>query len=327
MNKAMPNHAESPAEADLAPRADHASSAAPRTTAAAAAASAKAPRAGAQPAVVNEIALPSTLLDITPQQAGTQTLLRGLAILEAAAAGVRDLRTFGAALGTTHRLVSSLVQARYLRQVQGGYLLGPKLMELGTIALEQMPLTAVARPHLESLAEEMLDTIHLGVRDGDDVLYIDKIPGTRGLEMRSRIGHRMPLASTGIGKAMMLDLKPELWQSLFDASRRALASVTFKPDNRPDAQTFMQRMTNYAAGGYTFDLEENEASIRCVAAPVPVRDASGAIVAALSVASTIPYMSLERMDELIPVVQREARAISEELGWRAPQPTTRRIKR
>ncbi|SIT42065.1 Transcriptional regulator, IclR family (fragment) [Paraburkholderia piptadeniae] len=242
---------------------------------------------------------------------------------------MRDLRTFGAALGTTrsttHRLVSSLVQARYLRQVQGGYLLGPKLIELGTIALEQMPLTTVARPHLESLAELTHDTIHLGVRDGDDVLYIDKIPGTRGLEMRSRVGHRMPLASTGIGKAMMLDLVPDQWQSLFDASRRALAGVSFKPDNRPDQQTFMQRMTNYAAGGFTFDLEENEASIRCVAAPV--RDASGSIVAALSVASTIPYMSLERMDELIPVVQREARAISEELGWRVPQPTTRRIKR
>jgi DNA-binding IclR family transcriptional regulator len=188
-----------------------------------------------------------------------------------------------------------------------------------------MPLTAVARQHLESLAEQTLDTIHLGVRDGDDVLYIDKIPGTRGLEMRSRVGHRMPLASTGIGKAMMLDLTPDVWQSLFEASRRALAGVSFKPDNRPDALTFMQRMTNYAAGGYTFDLEENEASIRCVAAPV--RDASGAVVAALSVASTIPYMSLERMDELIPVVQREARAISEELGWRAPQPATRRIKR
>ena len=209
--------------------------------------------------------------------------------------------------------------------MQGGYLLGPKLIELGTIAREQMPLTAVARPHLEALAEATLDTIHLGVRDGDDVLYIDKIPGTRGLEMRSRVGHRMPLASTGIGKALMLDLEPHAWSGLFEASRRALASVSFKPDNRPDAQTFLQRMTNYAAGGYTFDLEENEASIRCVAAPV--RDASGAIVAGLSVASTIPYMPLDRMDELIPIVQREARAISEELGWRLPQPSTRRIKR
>ncbi|MBI0326365.1 IclR family transcriptional regulator [Burkholderia plantarii] len=289
-------------------------------------AAAAAPEAPA--ALADSISVTGSPLDIAAQQAGTQTLLRGLAILEAIAGGARDMRAIGAALGTTrsttHRLVSSLVQARYLRQVQGGYLLGPKLIELGTIALEQMPLTAVARPHLEALAEATLDTIHLGMRDGDDVLYIDKIPGTRGLEMRSRIGHRMPLASTGIGKAMMLDLKPDAWAALFEVSRRSLAGVSFKPDRRPDAPTFLQRMAHYAAGGYTFDLEENEASIRCVAAPV--RDASGAIVAAVSVASTIPYMPLDRMDELIPIVQREARAISAELGWSAPQ-TTRRIKR
>jgi DNA-binding IclR family transcriptional regulator len=271
---------------------------------------------------------PSTLLDATPQQAGTQTLLRGLAILEAAAAGVRDLRTFGAALGTTrsttHRLVSSLVQARYLRQVQGGYLLGPKLIELGAVSLEQMPLSTVARPHLEALAEATRDTIHLGVREGGDVLYIDKISGTRGLEMRSRVGHRMPLAWTGIGKALMLDLAAPAWETLWDAARRKpeQAGLQSTPYTR---DTFLERMTAYADAGHTFDLEENEPGIRCVAAPV--RDASGLIVAALSVASTTPYMPTERMDELVPVVQREARAISEELGWRAPQPTTRRIKR
>jgi DNA-binding IclR family transcriptional regulator len=187
-----------------------------------------------------------------------------------------------------------------------------------------MPLTAVARPHLQALADHTQDTIHLGVRDGDDVLYIDKIPGTRGLEMRSRVGHRMPLASTGIGKAMMLDLEAHSWKKLLDASHKALERKSFRPDGRADSETFLQRMTRYSQGGFTFDLEENEASIRCVAAPV--RDASGAIVAALSVASTIPYMPHERMEELIPVIQREARAISEELGWRAPQ-AARRIKR
>jgi DNA-binding IclR family transcriptional regulator len=275
-----------------------------------------------------EISVSGTPLDIAGQQAGTQTLLRGLAILEAAAANAHDMRAFAAVLGTTrsttHRLVNSLVQARYLRQTLNGYLLGPKLIELGTIALEQMPLTKVARAHLERLAHATLDTIHLGVRDGDDVLYIDKIPGQRGLEMRSRVGHRMPLASTGIGKALLLDLKPSEWETLFQASRRALASASFKPDGRPDESGFLHRMVRYAAGGFTFDLEENEASIRCVAALV--RDASSAIVASVSVASTIPYMPLERMEQLVPLLQREARGISEELGWRAPQ-STRRIKR
>ena len=77
-------------------------------------------------------------------------------------------------------------------------------------------------------------------------------------------------------------------------------------------------------GGFTFDLEENEASIRCVAAPV--RDTSGQIVAALSVASTIPYMPSERMEELIPVVQRQARAISEDSAgaFRSPPHAVKR---
>ncbi|GLU30812.1 IclR family transcriptional regulator [Trinickia caryophylli] len=278
-------------------------------------------------ASADDINVSGTPLDLASQVAGTQTLLRGLAILEAAASGAHDMRAFAAVLGTprstTHRLVSSLVQARYLRQTSAGYLLGPKLIELGTIALEQMPLTAVARAHLERLAEATHDTVHLGVRDGDDVLYIDKISSQRGLEMRSRVGHRMAMVRTGIGKALMLDMKPEEWEAFFDASWRA-AEGTAAFEKRPDKAVFLHRMVRYAAGGFSFDLEENELTIRCVAAPV--RDASGAIVAAISVASTIPYMPLERMDELVPLVQREARGISEELGWRGSQ-SARRIKR
>jgi DNA-binding IclR family transcriptional regulator len=261
--------------------------------------------------------------------AGTQTLARGLAILEAAANGARDLRAFGAALGTgrstTHRLVSSLVQARYLRQVGGVYLLGPKLIELGTVALEQMPLTSVARAHLEKLAALTQDTVHLGVRDGDDVLYIDKIPGLRTLELRSRVGHRMPLAVTGVGKALMLDHDGVAWRALFEraALRRGIKSPG--PQAPVSPESFIEKMRRYAALGYALDLEENEESIRCVAAPV--RDANGAIVAAISVASTIAHMPRDRMDELVPVVQRAARAISEDIGWRAPQPTIRKIKK
>lgn len=71
-------------------------------------------------------------------------------------------------------------------------------------------------------------------------------------------------------------------------------------------------MQDYVAGGYAFDLEDNEPSIRCVAAPV--RDASGQIVAGISIASTVPYMPLEKMAELIPVIKQAAAGISAELG-------------
>lgn len=72
-------------------------------------------------------------------------------------------------------------------------------------------------------------------------------------------------------------------------------------------------MQRYAHGGYAFDLEENEPTIRCVAAPI--FDAHNQLIAAISVASTATYMSRDRMDALIPLVRSHAGHISAELGW------------
>lgn len=245
--------------------------------------------------------------------AGTQTLMRGLAVINAVAAGMHDLKALHAHLGlprsTTHRLATGLVQARYLRVVPGlGYALGPRLIELGYQAREAFPVTALARPHLERLAALTNDTIHLAVRDGQEALYLEKIAGKKGLEMRSRVGSRMPLAVTGVGKALMLDDTPAQWRTLYEAG----VPVASNRPARRSWNEFEARMRDYASKGYAFDLEDNEPSIRCVAAPV--RDASGQIVAAISVSSTTTYLSLERMAELAPVVRQCAATISRELG-------------
>jgi len=273
------------------------------------------------------------------QLAGTQTLMRGLGVITAVAAGARTLKLISQRLGTTrsttHRLVSCLLAERYLRLSDGAYFLGPKLVELGYQAREQIPLATLARVHLERLAALTGDTIHLAVRDEDAVFYIDKIAGRQGLEMRSRVGHRMPLALTGVGKALLLDSTRDEWERLFisglpaeDAPGGAAGVASGKSGMagnnsaarapairhpRPNAKSLIERMETYAISGYAFDLEDNEPSIRCVAAPV--RDASGAIAAAISVSSTVPYMSLERMATLKDVVMDAALAISAELGF------------
>ncbi|WPO98617.1 IclR family transcriptional regulator [Pseudomonas sp. HR96] len=237
---------------------------------------------------------------------GTQTLLRGLAVIQAVAAGARDLkeiaRRIGTTRSTTHRLASCLVDERYLRVMpQVGYLLGPRLIELGFQAREEVPLAALATPFLDRLSALTGDTIHLAVRDGDEVLYLHKLPGRNGPEMRSRVGHRMPLLRTGIGKALLLDSSPQEWHRLYELCQPAQSW-----------EAVQARMLDYVTGRYAFDLEDNEPSIRCVAAPI--RDASGQIVAALSIASTVPYMSLEKMQGLVPVAQEAAARISGELG-------------
>ncbi|WP_263262327.1 IclR family transcriptional regulator [Pseudomonas sp. RIT-PI-S] len=246
---------------------------------------------------------------------GTQTLLRGLAVIQAVAAGARDLKAIAAHIGTTrsttHRLASALVEERYLRvSATIGYRLGPRLIELGFQARDELPLAVLAGPWLDELSALSGDTVHLAMRDGDQVLYLHKNPGRNGPEMRSRVGQRMPLTRTGIGKALLLDSPQAEWRRLFDGQPPPAAVWAGREE--PGWEAFHERMQVYVAGQYAFDLEDNEPSIRCVAAPV--RDASKRIVAAISVASTVPYMSLERMHALTPAVQAAALALSHELG-------------
>lgn len=247
----------------------------------------------------------------TTGTAGSQTLMRGLDVIEAVADGWTTLPALADALGltrsTAHRLATSLVERGYLGFTpRAGYRLGAKLLELGHHAQAQADLIQVARPHIEALADSTEDTVHLGVLDGDEVLYLDKMPGRRRITISSRVGDRQPLSSTGLGKALMLDHPQAYWQTRFEAERADGNSEAY-------AERWHRRMVDYVAAGRAFDLEENEDQIRCVAAPV--RDAARRIVGAISVSSAAQYMNDERMNALSGEVIAAARAISRDLGW------------
>lgn len=257
--------------------------------------------------------------------AGSQTLIRGLDVLQAVAAGATNLASLAEALNlnrsTTHRLAATLVGRRYLSFApRVGYALGPKLLELGFQARAQMSLARVAREHIEMLAAGTGDTVHLGVLDGPRAFYLDKIPGSRRVEISSRVGERQPLRSTGLGKALILDETETRWRELYEYENR---------EGKPydvSLTVWLRRMGEYAKSGYTLDLEENEDRIRCVAAPV--RDATNQIVGAISVSSAAQYMSDARMQALAEEVRNCARMISLDMGWRDDsQPTLQRASK
>jgi len=243
--------------------------------------------------------------------AGTQTLVRGLEVVNAVADGASSLADLAAAIGlnrsTTHRLASTLVELRYLEYSRNdGYALGPKLLQLGYIAGRQKDLPRVAREHLEALSTSTRDTVHVGILDGNRALYLDKIPGMRRVEISSQIGDRQPLRSTGLGKALILDATEQQWREYYDQEARL--------GNRYDVplEEWVKRMREYAKHGYAFDLEENEDRIRCVAAPI--RGVSGSIVGAISVSSAAQYMDDLRMRGLTFEVKKAADSISAALG-------------
>lgn len=243
----------------------------------------------------------------------SQTLLRGLDIIDAIANGIEDLSAIAKATGitysTTHRILSALQQRHYVRREPSqGYRLGSALLTLGYQAQAQIDLVTLARPLLTALAHQTLDTVHLGIRSQDSIVYLEKLPSRRPVEISSRVGGNKPLFSTGIGKALLLDQGEQQWLQLYDRSPAHLQAIC-------EREKWLQMMHHYAQNGYAFDLGEDEPSIRCVAAPI--RDGRNQIVAATSISSTTDYMPPARMLQLAEVVQQTALQISMALGYRS----------
>ncbi|ROV57913.1 IclR family transcriptional regulator [Vibrio ponticus] len=236
---------------------------------------------------------------------GNQALVKAFAVIDAIAAGHRQLKDICDYLAlpksTVHRILQGLIEARYVREVKGiGLVLGTKMIQLGIRAQQDMPLKEIARPYLRELADLTLDTVHLGIKDEDAIFYLDKIPGQRQVQMRSQVGDRLPLAATGVGKALMLDMPKMEW-------RRLITSQT-----ELDVEVMMARMQEYAQKDYSFDLEDNDDLVRCVA--VPIRNKYNNIIAAISVTSIKEYMPDSRMQELIEIITGYCRKISEQLN-------------
>jgi DNA-binding IclR family transcriptional regulator len=242
----------------------------------------------------------------------SQTLTRGLEIVESVAAGAGTLpeiaKHTGLSPSTAHRLASALVEARYLQhEPRRGYSLGSKLIELGFQAHRESSVLSAAKPYLEQLAMQTLNTVHLATLIDDEVIYLDKLPGQRAVEISSYIGGRNPITTTGVGKALILDRDEDEWRRIRAQEERAGRNV-------PEEDQWLELMHHYAVRDCAFDLGEGDPAIRCVA--VPLRDATGHIVAAISVTSATQYMDPSRMEGLVPVVKAKADAISTQLGWR-----------
>lgn len=248
-------------------------------------------------------------------RSGTQTLSRGLEVLQCVGRGISTIKALSQAMqlprSTVARSLSCLVRDGYLHKVPyKGYYLGAKLIELGERAAEQQPLVDIARPYLEALAEQTRDTVYFGVLDGGDVLYLCKLPGKRTLEMRSRTGGRMPALATALGKAMLASKDPSSWPAYYAAVQR----VARPREDAPALKSFAEVRRDLKEAdvrGWSFDWEENEYGIRCVSAPV--KNHVDNAVAAVSVTSVISFMPRDRMAALGPQVKRTADTISRAL--------------
>lgn len=237
---------------------------------------------------------------------GAQTLERGLELLELASEepmGIADLaRRSGLSRSVAYRLVGALAGRGYLvGTADGRFRGGSKLLHLGHLAAAHTDLVSIARPHLEMLAAQAGLSAFLGRREGDHSVHLLRTPGTERIAVTTLPGTRRMLPETGMGKALLLDDDPAVWEKLIA-----------RADLHGQGHDWSQQMEVAVAAGVVLHFGPEPHLINSVAAPV--RNASGAIVAAVNVAAAAQYLDASRMQDLQPLVANAAAAIGAELG-------------
>ncbi len=178
---------------------------------------------------------------------------------------------------TLHRLLGDLLDVRLLDRGTRGYRLGGHLFQLGMRASVERRLVEVSTPYLEDLYERTHETVHLGLLEGHEVVYAAKIGGHRQASSPSRLGGRMPLHATAIGKALLAHSPPAVRTEVLASplTRRTPRTVVTPGMLRRQLATIRQT-------GVAYEYEESRVGLACVASPVLGHD--GAVVAAVSVA-------------------------------------------
>jgi IclR family transcriptional regulator, acetate operon repressor len=202
-----------------------------------------------------------------------------------------------------HRTLAALRQRGFATQREDGrYLLGPEPLRIAFDFYDRLDVRVWLRPTLERLRAGLNETIHLGVLDGADVVYVDKLEPTHPIALSSKIGGRNPAHCTGVGKALLA------WTYPTDAALRAWVE-RYEPLARPTRKTIHEpaalarEMTRIRTEGVAKDLEESEPGVKCVAAPVFFGGSTP--VAAISISAPKERLPAAAMRDVIDALRRE----------------------
>ena len=221
---------------------------------------------------------------------------------------------------STSALVSTLVEQGLLRRTSTSrYKLGWRVMALSQVLLSTTDFRTEARPLMESLIARFGETVHLAALESGQVIYVDKLQGTRAVQVSATgVGYRLPAHCSGVGKVILANLSwEEVQQILAHKGMPALTSKTIT-----SLEVLQEELQRVRAQGYAYDLEEAVEELCCVAAPIC--DHSGEVVAAMSL-SVPAYRFQQHKDQYRLAIVGAARQVSENLGYIAAKCARKKI--
>jgi DNA-binding IclR family transcriptional regulator len=257
---------------------------------------------------------------VTAEQGTNQSVEKAVSVLSAFAGGRRGLRVSdvakhaGLGQSTASRMLATLESLEFVEREEdsGLYRLGPMLITLAGIRINQDPVHREGRQRAQDLAHSLGLGVNLAVRKGASLFYLCNFEGQNAPKSHTLMGQGNPLHATGIGKCLLLDLSPEQRRQLLPEPFQAFTVRTITNHRDLDLELDQVRGRWYAT-----EREELAPGRACVAAPIVGQ--AGGIVAALSISGPLSAVQLEQREaQLASLVIETADAISGGLGYLGP---------
>lgn len=220
--------------------------------------------------------------------------------------GVRELsEQLGLPRSTVQTLLRTLTSAGLLMQLPNRrYRLGWRTFELAGTFLASLELRKIALPYMQELADTVGEVVHLGVLEGEDVIYVEKVEGRQSIPLITRLGLRYPAYCTGIGKVLL---------AFYHRNEELLTQlVPMTPNTITDRELLKKELDGIRSSGFSYDREESFVGLSCVA--TPVFDYTGSIIAGLSISAPTIRFSKNK-DRFTKLIFETSNKISKEMGF------------
>jgi IclR family pca regulon transcriptional regulator len=239
------------------------------------------------------------------------SLARGLSVLQAFSDQRRSLtiaqvsHKTGIPRASVRRCLHTLIQLGYAEADGNNFTLKPKVLTLGYSYLSSTPLTVSAHPYLNRISRTLNESCSLAVLQDDEVLYVGRSATSRIMSVSLTTGSRLPAYCTALGRVMLAHLaREELEGYLERVPLKAMTDKTVVSKTR-----LKEILADVRQQGYAMIEEELEIGLRSIA--VPVRGASGRVLAALNVGAHAARVSSRKMtEEFLPVLLEGAQELS-----------------
>jgi IclR family transcriptional regulator, pca regulon regulatory protein len=220
--------------------------------------------------------------------------------------------TTGLARPTARRILLTLTELGYVRPVDGGFELTPRVLELGMAYVLSRDLWEIARPHMKQLVAQTRESSSIAQLDGSDIVYVARVAVPKIITLAVTIGTRFPALQTSLGKILLAALPPEQAERVLAEPSRSGIAGRWQP-SRTERDAALREVR---ARGWSLTDEQLAPGIRSVAAPL--RDGDGRVIAAMNVTVHAAETPVEVLTgDYLPLLLKAASATSAD--WAACQ--------